>query len=181
MRQAILRSTAALLAEPGPGGVTIEAIARHAKVGKQTIYRWWPTKPKLLIEAFTGEARNTVSDIDTGNVGRDLEHFLSRTLRAVQTPAVAGALRALIAGALTDEESAEVLRGYAVERREALTEILRRGIERAQIAADADLSLAVDQALGYIWYHLILADMPPDDSTAEALTRALLRQLGHIN
>lgn len=180
VRQAILSTTVALLSEPGSGSVTIEAIARRAKVGKQTIYRWWPTKSALLIEAFTGEARNAVADIDSGSVRSDLEHFLARTLQAVQAPVVRGALRALIAGALADEESADILRGYAVERREALAAILRRGVERSQVAADADVGLAVEQAFGYIWYHLILADMTPPDSTAEGLTSALLRQLGHV-
>lgn len=181
VRQAILSSTVALLSEPASAGVTIEAIARRAKVGKQTIYRWWPTKSALLIEAFTGEARNAVADIDSGSVGGDLEHFLSRTLQAVQVPVVRGALRALIAGALADEESADILRGYAVERREALTAILRRGVERSQIAADGDIDLAVEQAFGYIWYHLILADMTPSDTVGGALARGLLRQLGHID
>ncbi|WP_431235994.1 TetR/AcrR family transcriptional regulator (plasmid) [Mycolicibacterium psychrotolerans] len=179
VRQAILASTVALLAEPGKGGITIEAVARQAKVGKQTIYRWWPTKSALLIEAFTGEARNSVPDIDTGDVACDLEHFLMRTFNAVRTPVVSGALRALIAGALADEDSAEVLRGYAAERRDALTAILTRARQRREIAADADLRLAAEQTMGYIWYRLILADTPLIDFTSDALAAALLRQLGH--
>lgn len=179
VRQAILSSTIALLSKPDSGGVTIEAIARHAAVGKQTIYRWWPNKSGLVIEAITSEARDAVRDIDSGDVRRDLEHFLSRTFGVVKTRTVSQALRAMMADALCGDEGVEVLRGYAAERRAALAKILSRGVSRGELDANADVDCAVEQAFGFIWYRLILGDEPLTRSAAMQLARALLRQLGH--
>lgn len=51
-RQAILAATRALLSEVGYRKVSIEAIAARAGVGKQTIYRWWPSKGAVIFESF---------------------------------------------------------------------------------------------------------------------------------
>jgi AcrR family transcriptional regulator len=51
-RQAILAAAVALIGELGYEQVSIEAIARSAGVGKQTIYRWWPSKGAVVLEAL---------------------------------------------------------------------------------------------------------------------------------
>ena len=65
-RQAILAAAMALAAEVGYSGLTIEAIAARAGVGKQTIYRWWPSKADVLLEAGAAKADLYVPSPITG-------------------------------------------------------------------------------------------------------------------
>lgn len=163
---------------PEVATVTIDAIASHAGVGKQTIYRWWPSKAAVLTEALTESARDRVRDIDSGEVRGDLAQFLASTFRAVNSRPVAQALRAMMADALHDPQAAEVLREYTTRRRAALHTILERGVERGELSADADVALAVEQAFGFLWYRLLLGHAPLTRRAADNITQGLLRQLG---
>jgi AcrR family transcriptional regulator len=178
VRQAVLQSTLALLMSPEPRAVTIDAIAAHAGVGKQTIYRWWPSKSAVVIEALTDSARDRVRDIDTGELRRDLEHFLASTFRVVSSRPVAQGLRAMLADALHDQQATQVLREYTAQRRAALHRVLERAVERGELDADADIGLAVEQAFGFLWYRLLFGHAPLSRTVAADITRALLRQLG---
>ena len=71
--RAILDAAYALTLERGAAKVTVEAIAAHAGVGKQTIYRWWPSKGALLLDVLV-DAVGAVSEMpDTGDLGADLK------------------------------------------------------------------------------------------------------------
>jgi AcrR family transcriptional regulator len=181
VRQAILQSTLALLMSPEAGTVTIDAIAARAGVGKQTIYRWWSTKSALVIEALSDSARDRVPDIDSGDLRRDLEHFLTRTFRVVGSRPVTTALRAMMADALHDPQAADVLREYTARRRAALQAILARAAERGELSADADAAIAVEQTFGFLWYRLLLGHAPLTRKAAINITEGLLRQLGALS
>jgi AcrR family transcriptional regulator len=66
-KDAILDAAFRLLARPGTEGVTIEAIAAEAGVGRQAIYRWWPTKGAVVADALMRHARVVIPDRDTGS------------------------------------------------------------------------------------------------------------------
>src|SRR5271165_6134675 len=70
-RQAILRSTLKLLQHTGFPELTIEAIAADAGVGKTTVYRWWPSKGALVVDAFADSAGHKLHFPDTGSVFQD--------------------------------------------------------------------------------------------------------------
>ena len=72
----ILEATLALLEQHGYGKLTIEEIASFAGVGKQTIYRWWPNKAALVMEAFITAGEERVPEPDNGNIISDLEDIL---------------------------------------------------------------------------------------------------------
>ncbi|WP_281015677.1 TetR family transcriptional regulator, partial [Mesorhizobium sp. M00.F.Ca.ET.216.01.1.1] len=67
---AIVEAAEAVLREAGYAGFSIEAVARRARAGKPTIYRWWPSKAALLIEVY--QRQKHVETPDTGNVEDDL-------------------------------------------------------------------------------------------------------------
>jgi AcrR family transcriptional regulator len=77
-RQAVLEAADDLLVERGFAGLTIEGIAARAGVAKQTIYRWWPSKAEVLMDAFVDDAAEYLSPPDTGDLGRDLRLHLSK-------------------------------------------------------------------------------------------------------
>src|ERR1700683_4080414 len=78
--QAILAAAAHLVARDGYGRVTVEAIAREAGVSKQTVYRWWPAKAAIILEALNAAAATIAPATDTGSLSTDLRTFLRRTV-----------------------------------------------------------------------------------------------------
>src|SRR5581483_6685625 len=75
--EAILDAVLRLLEAEGYGALTIEGVARHAGVGKQTIYRWWKCKAELVLEAYANHAASKIPVPDKGNLRGDLEAFLT--------------------------------------------------------------------------------------------------------
>ena len=128
------------------------------------------------VEAMTEYARLQVSPPDTGDVARDVEAFLVATFRSGRDPAVAGALRAVMAEAQRDPEATEVLRRYTAERRAALQAVFERGQLQGELAASADVTLLVDQAFGLIWYRLLVGHAPLTRTAAAALAKHLVLQ-----
>lgn len=98
-RQAIFGATRTLLAEQGYDGLTIERVAAHAGVGKQTIYRWWHSKSALVAECIAdgGPALSLEVPVpDTGDLLADLESWLAIMARYAAEPQAAALLRGLI-------------------------------------------------------------------------------------
>ncbi len=111
-RSAILDAAAALFAEQGYDLLTIEGIARRAGVGKQTIYRWWPSKGDVLAEAILerrllGAQRELP---DTGDARADIATWLSDLFTLRASPDGEGLLRSLVAAAAGSSETGRRLR-----------------------------------------------------------------------
>src|SRR5260221_14491515 len=85
-RRAILVAALALFSERGYGAVSIEGIAARAGVGKQTIYRWWPSKADVLLEAAAEKADLHVRLDDHGSYVADLRAFLADSFALGRTP-----------------------------------------------------------------------------------------------
>lgn len=149
-------------------------LAAASGVGKQTIYRWWPSKATIVAEALSELARDRVPDVDTGSVLGDMTAFLVDTFKAASNRTVSRALRTLMAEAQSDPRAADILHAYTVERRQAMTSLLRRGHERGELRAGIDLDVIVDQAFGFIWYRLMIGHAPLDRRAATALARSLI-------
>ncbi|MCM6776795.1 TetR/AcrR family transcriptional regulator [Nocardia sp. CDC159] len=172
-RRAILEAAAALLARSGGTAVSTAEIAAAAGVSKQTIYRWWPSKGAVLLEAMTEWARESAPDVDTGNVRADLLTFLTATFAAATTPPAAALLRAVLAEAQTDPATTQLLADFARERRAILRDIFARAEGRGELDAAADPELLVDQIYGVLWYRLAVARTPLDAEVAVRLVDSL--------
>src|SRR5215475_5803819 len=81
-RQAILAATTDLIGEVGYAKLAVEAIATRAGVGKQTIYRWWPDKGAVVLDAYLAlvGADQGLSFPDSGDLGTDLRRILGSTV-----------------------------------------------------------------------------------------------------
>jgi AcrR family transcriptional regulator len=84
-RQAILRSTLKLLRRAGFGDLSIEAIAADARVGKATVYRWWPNKGALVVDAFASSIANELHFPDSGSV-QEAYQTLQRGIDRAELP-----------------------------------------------------------------------------------------------
>ena len=147
---AIADATKALLEERGFGDLTIEAIARRAGVARATVYRRWPNLDALLAHVLRG----VVCEIpipDRGGVREDLIDLLEAQLGFIRREA--GKLYpSLGVQAKVDPSARETLADLMRQRRDAVHEVLRRGIERGEIRDDLDLDLAFFLVWGPVYY-----------------------------
>jgi AcrR family transcriptional regulator len=145
--QAILDATIGLLAEVGFSALTVESIATRAGVGKATIYRRWPSKLPLVVEAFGGLP--ALEDVDTGDLRNDLVTMLRRYLQVFNTTPLAEVLPSL-AGERSHNTELEVLDSVLKGRRQPLLAAFERALERGELSRDLDLELAADLVVGPI-------------------------------
>ncbi|MES4901406.1 MULTISPECIES: TetR/AcrR family transcriptional regulator [unclassified Streptomyces] len=179
-RRAVLAAALELCQRDGFQPLTIKGIAEAAGVGRQTVYRWWPTKEAVLLEALRDLTEREAPTLlpDTGDPLRDLETFLvaAYTMTARLTgQAVAG----LMAEAQRDPELADRLQaGLLAQRRRALREVLERAVRQGMLSEDAtSLDLAVDLAFGVMWYRLMSRHAPVNAELAHEVSAALRRLL----
>lgn len=173
-RQAILSAAIALATEVGFAGLTIEGIAARAGTGKQTIYRWWPTKADILLEAGAAKADVYVPVTDHGSYRADLRAFLEASYAMAGLPELADLLRALMAEAQLDREFGERFRvSFLERRRDAIGVIISRARERGDLPVHPDPATVADIVFGTIWYRILATRRPLDAALAEDLTGLL--------
>jgi AcrR family transcriptional regulator len=173
-RDAILRATVDLMRAGQVGELTIDAIAETAGVGRQTIYRWWPSKGAVMADAMIGLAREIVPARDTGVLASDLTDFLVDSFAGLEDPGTVRALRQLASAAQQDEHAAAVLAEFTAQRRAALRAVLERGRDQGGLGPDADLDMLVDMAYGVLWYRLLVGHAPLDEAAARRLAGRLI-------
>ncbi|MEV6568338.1 TetR/AcrR family transcriptional regulator [Streptomyces kronopolitis] len=149
-RRAIFDAALTLVGEAGYDRLTIEGIAARAGVGKQTIYRWWPSKAAVLLDAFTaGVDEDYAKGLpDTGDLAADLKCVLRATADQFNDPVFQAPYRALAAAGASD---AELSRSFVDRLLEpgtrVYTERLRAAQETGEVAAGIDLRVAVEMLL----------------------------------
>ncbi|WP_369168886.1 TetR/AcrR family transcriptional regulator [Streptomyces sp. R28] len=152
-RRAIYDAALALVAEVGYPRTTIEGIAARAGVGKQTIYRWWPSKAEVLMEAFLDAAEQAGREAgrepyvipDTGDLAADLKAVLRLTVDQLKDPRFAAPSRALVAEGLVNEQLG---REYVAKLLEPSLQLyvdrLRSAQETGQVRPDLDPRIALE-------------------------------------
>ena len=175
---AILDATFRLLSGPGTEALTIDAIAAEAGVGRQTIYRWWPSKGAVVADALARHARVVVPERDTGSFTGDLAAFFTDSFAGLENEGLANRLRQIVAEAQHDEHVARVLADFTAVRRASLRALLERGQITGELAADADLDMLVDMAYGVLYYRLLVGHAPLDEKAARTLAAELTRSAG---
>ncbi len=173
--QAILKAAAELLDEEGYVGMSIEAIARRAGVGKQTIYRWWPSKAAVVLESYYNQVDQALSLPNTGSVAQDLTQVVRQLLQRLTSSAAAKAMAGILAEAQADPNLAQAFRDKLIASRRAIIQaILRQGIARGELRDDLDIELTTDLIYGPVWYRLLLGHAPLDEAFACSLVDELL-------
>jgi AcrR family transcriptional regulator len=172
-QDAILDAAFRLLSGPDADGVTIDAIAAEAGVGRQTIYRWWPSKGAVVADALARHALVVVPERETGSFTGDLEAFLADSFAGLRDQPLAGRLRQIVAAAQQDEHVAKVLADFTAVRRAALRALLERGRDAGELAPEADLDMLVDMAYGVLYYRLLVGHAPLDENAARSLAAEL--------
>jgi AcrR family transcriptional regulator len=161
-RLAILEAAAELLLARGLSDVSMDAVAERAGVSKATIYRWWPTKETLALDALYSEwAAVRPSPRNTGSLRGDLLSLLRPWARLAGSRPYGRVIAALITEAQTDPAFGEVYRSRFVEpRREQARAIFARAIERGEIPADTKVEVALDMLYGPLYHRLLHGHAP---------------------
>ncbi|MGA2905730.1 MAG: TetR/AcrR family transcriptional regulator [Candidatus Korobacteraceae bacterium] len=184
-RQAIIRSTLKLLRKAGFAQLSIEAIAADAGVGKATVYRWWPNKGALVVDAFASSAEGELHFPDSGSVYKDMSLQMNQWLAILRSPRGC-IVAAVIAGGQSDADLLEAFRArFLRPRRQEAYRTLRRGIERGELPRNLDLDLVLDILYGAIYMRFLIRHdelseryinevcrLVLDGAAAEAHTRA---------
>src|ERR671910_1646939 len=160
--RAILETTLELIAECGVHAFRTEDVAARAGVGKGTIYRRYRSKEELVTAAVAALVREEIAVPDTGSTRGDLLALMREAVELYGS-SLPGRLMPKLIGAMGDNpELARAVRdGFVAGRRSALSEVLRRGVERGDLRPDLDLELALDVLGGPLFYRLLVTGGPP--------------------
>jgi AcrR family transcriptional regulator len=176
--QNILKAARELVEEIGFACLTIEGIAARAGVGKTTIYRRWPNKASIVLDAFFEEVSLQTSFPDTGNVREDFRRHLRTFVKELNGP-LGCKISMLLANGQFDEEMAEAFRVRWIEpRRDEARLVIQRGIERGEIRQEVDPDVLVDLLYGPVYFRLLGEHAPLSQSFADALVDLVLSGLG---
>jgi AcrR family transcriptional regulator len=158
---AILRAAGDLLDSRGLDGLSVDAIAARAGVSKATIYRWWPNKAAIVMDAVLSVTAPQIPFPDTGSVREDLRRQMRSVVRLFTKTATGRALVALIAQSQHDPVTATALHErFIAPRRTTAGDVLRRGIARGELRPDLDVDTAIDTLYGALYYRLLVSGDP---------------------
>jgi AcrR family transcriptional regulator len=146
--KAILDATLELLVEVGFSALTVEGIAQRAGVGKATIYRRWPSKLPLVVEAF-GQLP-ALEEVDSGNLVEDLTAMLRGYLQLFNQTPLALVLPSLAGERAHNPELSKLLDPVMRSRRQPLIRAFERAAARGELPAGLDVELAADLVVGPI-------------------------------
>jgi AcrR family transcriptional regulator len=173
-RTAIVTATRELLLERGFDGLTIEAVAARAGVGKQTIYRWWRSRPALVADVMLEDADRILATMNhTDDLAGDLVEWVGKLAASLTTARGAAMLRTLTVAGMEHEDTAVKLRdGFSSPLHGSVhARLLAEGIDA--VTADS----AADAIVGGVVYPILSAGQAYSHRRAERTTRLIVDAL----
>jgi AcrR family transcriptional regulator len=179
-QKAILAAAIELVLAQGLHGMSMDDVAELAGVSKATIYRWWPSKELLALDALATEwaVPKPVAERDAGSLRGDLLARFRPWLRQLNQKPYERVIAGLVAEAQTDPKFAKLYREHFVApRREETRLLLLRAIDRGEIAADTNLEVTLDLLYGPIYHRLLHRHAPLTDRFAQQVIDAVIAAL----
>ncbi|RST19312.1 TetR/AcrR family transcriptional regulator [Streptomyces sp. WAC05374] len=183
-RRAIYDAALALVGEVGYARTTIEGIAARAGVGKQTIYRWWPSKAAVLLEAFVdlgvqanealgGDGNSEIPD--SGDLEADLKYVLRATVDEMNDPKYDAPTRALTAEGVVDPElGARFVEQLLEPQLELYVRRLDAAREAGQVRPGIDPRVALELFVGPLAHRWLLRTRPLTHAYADSVVEYAL-------
>jgi AcrR family transcriptional regulator len=174
--RAILQATLELVGEVGVHAFRTDDVAARAGVGKGAIYRRYRSKDELVTAAVAALVSEQIEVPDTGSTQADLRVLMREAVELYRGSLAARVMPNLVGAMAQKPELARAVRdGFLAERRVALRDVLRRGVERGDLRHDLDVELALDVLGGPLFYRLLVTGGPIDEQLAEGVTDVILR------
>ena len=169
-RSAILSAAAQLLDEVGFASMTIEEVAARAGAGKATIYRRWPTKGALAMDAVMAEIDPAAPFPDTGSAIQDFRLQLRAVARVFNQPRIRHSLIGVVFEAQNDPELRNAFADrYMNPRRDQARAVIERGIARGELRAGFEEEVLFDQLYGALYFRLLVSGLPLNRRFTEEL------------
>ena len=174
-RVAIINATRELLLERGFDGLSIEAVAARAGVGKQTIYRWWPSRQTLAADVMLEDAdKITIAVPYTDDVTSDLVVWAKHLAGELTTAQGCAMLRILTAAAMEHEDTEARLRAsFSVPLHDAV----RRRLLKVATVDEATAQAVADAIVGAVVYPILCEGRSYPRRRAELTTRMIVGNL----
>jgi AcrR family transcriptional regulator len=175
--QAILEATIELIGELGFDRMTMDNVAERARASKATIYRRWPDKTALALDALRQHSSAVHSVADTGSLRGDLELYVREA--AAATSGTDGALVVgLLAVAAHDPELAAMLgKQFHENQLPSLTELVEQARKRVEVSPNVDASTVAEVLPGMLIMHIIVLGLSADESFIRRLVDDVLMPL----
>ncbi|MGH9677504.1 MAG: TetR/AcrR family transcriptional regulator [Candidatus Acidiferrum sp.] len=173
-KKAVLSATHALLTEAGFGGVSVDEVAKRSGVAKTTIYRHWPSRSALLLDACANLSARPHPP-NTGSFHGDLEMlslYLAANLRKAGWATV---LPSIIDAAERDSELADLQARLHGEMRTAFRMLVERAKEKGEVAADVDFTEVIAAVLGPLFYRRWFSREPLDERFVRGVVERAVR------
>jgi AcrR family transcriptional regulator len=167
VRRTVLAAAFEELVANGFDGATVAGVANRSGVHETTVYRRWVTRENLFVAALLDHSAFVIPAPDTGSTRGDLVAIVRAVLAYVRSPAGTAVLRA--ATLPVDDAYADARQAFWAGRRDALSPVVARGIERGDLRADCDARLLLEMLIAPIHGRLLFTGGPIDDDLAERL------------
>lgn len=147
--------------ETGWTAFTLDAVARRAGVGREALYRRWPSKEDLLLQTL--QARGPLpSPIDTGNLRDDLVELAGQMLAGFRGYAGLVALRAALDARVYPDLLAQLNTSVQAQRIADTRAIYARGKKRGELPEHADTNVLLEMLTGAVMSHVLYSYRPND-------------------
>jgi AcrR family transcriptional regulator len=175
---AVLEAAYTLIASEGLAAATIDRVARASKVSKMTIYKWWPSREALLIDAFLRHA-SLMLPLDQGGDPPSPPIATLQRHAAAYAEALKGEFGkvqlAVISECIARNGSGQLFtERYLDIRRRAATAIIQRGQKDGAITAEVAAGDLYDRIYGTLFYRFLFGFRPLSGDYARKLVASLL-------
>jgi AcrR family transcriptional regulator len=173
-RAAVRRAVRSLVQQAGIEALTHQQVATEAGVGRATVYRHWPDRTHLLLEALA-DVETPTSWQSSGDLATDLASELRRLQRTLTSSPMVPELVALIGRAEWEPELRELKAQLLATGTAGLRTALRAAADRGELSTDLDLDAAVARLAGPLFYRRVLAHAAIDDLFVDQLLTDFVR------
>jgi AcrR family transcriptional regulator len=174
-KKAVLTATYQLLSEAGFSGVSVDAVSKRSGVAKTTIYRHWPSRSALLLDACSNMGSRPQAP-DTGSLKGDLELLVKHTAHQLRTAAWATVAPSIIDAAERDQELANVQARTHSGVRSPFQTVIERAQQRGELSRDLDPSHVIAAIFGPLFYRRWFSREPLDEAFTKSVVERAIRK-----
>lgn len=172
--EAILRAALDEYAERGYDGMSVDAVAARAGVGKATIYRRYQCKTDLVMAAAQAVVHEDWEPPTGDDLRRDLRVVLEH-LRGIFGTTAGRAARRVVADAVSHPDLADAFHSLVAQRRAHTRRMIERGIARGELSRSVDANVVTDMLSGPVFYRVFISGDPVDDAFLDSVVATALK------